>query len=395
MPMKRILAVVLAALLLLTACTPAGQNEPAEDTTPTTTKPTIRLEASEVARYQNIVDTENKWLADMQLSNGALPMTPITDGTVKVTPYFSDFAALALLNQADRYAANVKAYMDWHFSHLNTAAEDYNGVDGTIYDYNVTVSDGVVVKEEILYADGKKSYDSTDSYAATFLMVLLKYVEKTGDQAYILAHKAEIGRIVEAMFATMMGGLTLAKPDYAVKYLMDNCEVYEGMLAGAKLYKEVLVPADKTQTLMMQRLEQGAAEVADNIEKKMWSGSFYHPALDAADGVAWSFAWSDFYPSATAQTFPIMHGLIDTYSQRAQDLYAGFCNAYKWEEMDIPDRFYWGSNVYTAAMMGDVQRVSAYMSLYERVMNRHLFPLYNADAAKVSMAAYLMIQMGQ
>ena len=62
--------------------------------------------------------------------------------------------------------------------------------------------------------------------------------------------------------------------------------------------------------------------------------------------------------------------------------------------MDVPDRFYWGSNVYTAALMGDVERVSTYMSLYERVMSRHLFPLYNADAAKVCMAAYLMTQMG-
>ena len=146
---------------------------------------------------------------------------------------------------------------------------------------------------------------------------------------------------------------------------------------------------------MLNRLEQGATMVADGIEQKMWSGSFYHPALDAADGVAWEFAWSDFYPSATAQTFPIMHGLIATDSQRAQDLYAGFCNAYAWETMDIPDKFYWGSNVYVAAMMGDVERVSTYMTLYERVMNRHLFPLYNADAAKVSMAAYLMTQMGE
>ena len=385
--MKRVLSLGLALLMLLVGCAPADTGNDTPTTDPTTTQSTIRLEASEVARYQNIVDTENQWLADMQLSNGALPMTPIKDGTVKVTPYFADFTALALLNQPEKYAANVKAYMDWHFSHLNTAAQDHNGLDGTIYDYHITVEDGVVVKETILTDNGKNTYDSTDSYAATFLMVLQKYVEKTGDQAYILAHKAEIGRIAEVMFGTMVGDLTLAKPDYRVKYLMDNCEVYEGMLAGAKLYKDVLVPADQTQTLMLNRLEQGAAMVADGIEKKMWSGSYYHPTLDADDSVAWEFTWSNFYPSATAQTFPIMHGLIATDSQRAQDLYAGFCNAYAWENMEIPDQYYWGSNVYLAAMMGDVERVSTYMALYERVMNRHLFPLYNADAAKVSMAA--------
>lgn len=398
MAMKRALAVCLASVLLFTSCGPAagnGDGDHTTTTTTTTTKPNVRLEASEVARYQNIVDTENQWLADIQLSNGAMPMTPISDGTVKVTPYFSDFAALSLLNQADKYAANVKAYMDWHFAHLNTADTDYNGVDGTIYDYNITVEDGTVVKEEILYLDGKESYDSTDSYAATFLMVLQKYVEKTGDKAYILSHGTEIDRIVGAMFATMVGDLTLAKPDYQIKYLMDNCEVYEGMLAGAQLYTDVLVPADSGRTATRDKLRNGAQRVADAIEEKMWSGSFYHPALDPDDEVALKFSWSDFYPSATAQTFPIMHGLIDPSSQRAQDLYDGFCNAFQWETMDIPDQFYWGSNVYTAALMGDVERVSTYMSLYEQVMKRHIFPLYNADAAKVCMAAYLMTQMGE
>ena len=198
-----------------------------------------------MAFFQNIVDTENAWLASIQLSNGAMPMTPTTNGTVKVTPYFSDFAALSLLNQPNKYAGNVKKYMDWHFSHLNTAKTDYNGVDGTIYDYNVTVSSGKVTGEAILMSGGKKSYDSTDSYAATFLMVLQKYVEKTGDKAYIVAHKSEIERIVNAMFATMKNGLTLAKPDYAIKYLMDNCEVYGGLRAAASLYRDVLRDEEK------------------------------------------------------------------------------------------------------------------------------------------------------
>ena len=372
-----------------------GNNNGGGANTPTaTTKPTIKLEASEVAWYQTIVDSENAWLASMQLTNGAFPMTPTTSGTVKVTPYFSDFAALSLLNQADKYAFYVKRYMSWHFSHLNTAATDYNGVDGTIYDYNITVNNGTVVSEAILTSGGKKSYDSTDSYAATFLMVLQKYVEKTGDKAYILEHKAEIDRIVNAMFATMVNGLTLAKPDYRIKYLMDNCEVYEGMLAGAKLYSDVIVPANASAASTRDKLKNGAKQVADRIEKEMWTGSYYHPALGEDSGVAWNFAWSNYYPSATSQTFLIIHGLLDPASDRAQMLYKKFCESYAWENFSIPDTFYWGSNVYTAALMGDVNRVKAYMTKYEKIMKRHAYPLYNADAAKVCMAAYLMTQMG-
>ena len=390
--MKRLSLCLLAAALLLTACTPADPT-PAPDTSVAAGTPSFQLEASDLARCQAIVDSENAWLAGTQLSNGALPMRPSDNATVKVTPYFADFAALSMLNQAELYADNVKKYMDWHFSHLNTAQTDHNGVDGTIYDYNVTVRDGVVEKEEILIADGKNSYDSTDSYAATFLMVLQKYVEKTDDKQYILDHKDEIQRIVGALFATMVDGLTLAKPDYEVKYLMDNCEVYEGMLAGEKLYSNVLVPADKSLSATRDKLKNGAREVANCIELEMWGDGFYHPALDRDSAVAWDFDWNDYYPSATAQTFPIIHGLISPTSERARALYDGFCAAYAWETYDIPDNFIWGSNVYTAVLMGDVDRANTYLTRYEKVMKKHAYPLYNSDAAKVAMAAYYLLQL--
>ena len=392
--MKRTCLCLLATALLLTACTPVPP-APVPESSATDSTPSLRLEASDLARCQAIVDSENAWLAGMQLSNGALPMTPVTDGTVKVTPYFADFTSLSLLNQAEKYAAHVKKYMDWHFAHLNTAQTDYNGVDGTIYDYNITVRGGTVEKEEIHYTDGKPSYDSTDSYAATFLMVLQKYAEKTGDTAYILEHKAEIGRIVDAMLSTMAGDLTLSKPDYEIKYLMDNCEVYEGLLAAARLYEDILSPADKALSKTPDKLKKEARRVADAIESRMWGGSYYHPALDREDAVAWDFAWSDYYPSATAQTFPIIHGLIAPDSERARALYDGFCQAYAWETFNIPDNFVWGSNVYTAVLMGDAERANTYFTRYEKVMKRHAYPLYNADVAKVCMAAYLMIRMGE
>ena len=351
-------------------------------------KPTIQLGASDMELFQKVVDTENAWLASIQLDNGAIPMTPVTSGSATLNPYFSDFAALSMLNHADKYAANVKKYMDWHFDHLNTAKTDYNGVDGTIYDYTATVSNGKVTAEST-----KKTYDSTDSYAATFLMVVQKYVEKTGDKAYAVAHKSEIERIVNAMFATSHNGLTLAKPDYAIKYLMDNCEVYGGMVAAEKLYTDVLVPAGASKTTR-DKLKNGAKTVANKIEQKMWTGSHYLPALGTDDKSAYAFSWGNYYPSATAQVFPVLFGLIDPGSDRAKSLYDTFCQNYDWENFNHPDTFYWGSNVQAAAMMGDVDSVRTYMSIYERVvMKTHRYPLYNADAAKVCMAAYEILQM--
>ncbi|MBQ5905064.1 MAG: hypothetical protein IIW88_04270, partial [Clostridia bacterium] len=84
--------------------------------------------------FRQIFESETEWLASLQLENGALPMTYSPNGKLTVNPYFADFAALALLDDAEKYAGNVKAYMDWHFAHLNTAEEDFGGLDGTIYD---------------------------------------------------------------------------------------------------------------------------------------------------------------------------------------------------------------------------------------------------------------------
>ena len=354
----------------------------------TPVQPNVQLGKEDMELLQKIVDTENAWLAGMQLDNGALPMTPTTNGQVKVTPYFSDFVALSLLNQADKYAANVKKYMEWHFNHLNTSAQDYNRVDGTIYDYTLTVSNGKVTAEKT-----DKTYDSIDSYAAMFLIVLQKYVEKTGDKAYVVSRAADIERIVNALFSTMVGDLTIAKPDYAIKYLMDNCEVYEGLVAGAKLYKDTLVPAGASSATR-DKLSSYATTVANAIETRMWnSKGYYEPALGGDNAVAWTFKWTEYYPSATAQTFPIIHGLIDPSGSRAKLLYASFCESYDWENFNHPDTFYWGSNVYTAALMGDYASAKVYFQGYEKIMKRHSYPLYNADAARVCMAAYLFLQM--
>lgn len=191
------------------------------------TLPEKEVKATEenLSLFREIYETETEWLASLQLDNGAIPMTAAKNGELRMSPYFADVSALALLDNAEKYKDNVKAYMDWHFAHLNTAEDDVNGLDGTIYDYTITVKDGKVEKEVITESSDKKSYDSTDSYAATFICVLDKYYEKTDDSGYILSHAPDIDRITGVMDATMHNGLTYARPDHKVKYLMDNCEV--------------------------------------------------------------------------------------------------------------------------------------------------------------------------
>lgn len=355
------------------------------------TPPESVLTPEERTYYQSIVDSENAWLASTQLSNGALPMTPTTNGKVRTNPYFADFAALSLLNQPELYADVVKKYMDWHFDHLNTAVEDPYGVEGTIFDYTYTVTNGVVTMEEWIVLT--PTYDSVDSYAATFLMVLQKYAEKTGDTAYILANADHVERVISALMAMMDNGLTLGKPNSPVKMLMDNCEVYAGLQAAAKLYNDVLVPAGMG-TAMRTLLQRSADKVAAAIERDMWTGQYYHTALNQ-DGTVFSpFSWAEYYPSATAQLFPMLHGVLGADTERARTLYAEFCRRYDWENLNHPDAYVWSSNAYTAAVMGDYARVGTFLTAYnDMVTASRGFPLYNGDAAWACMTAYYMTQL--
>ena len=42
--------------------------------------------------------------------------------------------------------------------------------------------------------------------------------------------------------------------------------------------------------------------------------------------------------------------------------------------------------------MNDVDRVTAYMTNYATLTDDHAWPLYNADIARTSMAAYMMLE---
>ena len=344
--------------------------------------------------FETIFERETQWLASLQLENGAIPMTYSKNGELTMNPYFADFAALALLDKSDLYADHVKKYMDWHFAHLNTAEEDFNGLDGTIYDYKITMKDGRIADEKISNPEDADSYDTTDSYAATFLTVVHKYYCKTGDIDYLIANAQDIKRITNVMFATLQNGLTYAKHNHRVKYLMDNCEVYEGAIAAERIFEELVLKGKTEYTDMRDDCNELIYTVKDNINYKLWNfvGGYYLPGITAYVKIPTKiFSWNTYYPQATSQLFPIICGVIEPGSERAKTLYSKFCESFHWEAFDYPDPFYWGANVYAAAVMNDLDSVVEYMENYLPLTETHNWPLYNMDSARVAMAAKIML----
>jgi len=344
--------------------------------------PEYTLTAEERELLEDFVETERAYIAGNQIENGAIPMTYNPDAELTVNPYFSCYAVIALLDDAETYADEVKKYFEWHFAHLNTSETDYAGIDGTIYDHIVTVENGVVTAERM----HPRKYDSSDSYAAIFLTAINKYYEKTGDAEYLISKKNELSRVVNAMTATMHNGLAFACPDYKIKFLMDNSEVYEGAVNGAEIFEKVICPADSSYNKTLDICKDTAEKVSNAIERKMWdyNKGYYQTALTQTGTNASNFSWNSFYPSATSQLFAISCGVISPETERAKNLYAEFCNHHDWEHLNFNSEFCWGSVVMAAAKMNDKDRVVTYAKSYNAEFGDHAYPLYSGDAGRAA-----------
>lgn len=351
--------------------------------------PEVVLTQEEKEFLETFVETERAYIAGNQIENGAIPMTYNANAELTVNPYFSCYAVLALLDDAENYQDEVKTYFEWHFAHLNTEKTDYAGIDGTIYDHIVTVENGIVTAERM----HPRKYDSSDSYAAIFLTVLNKYYNETGDAEYIISKRNDIARVVNAMTATMHNGLAFACPDYKIKFLMDNSEVYEGAVNGAELFEKVICPADSSYNKTLDICKDTASDVSDAIERQMWdyNNGYYKTALNPSGTSAAKVNWSSFYPTATSQLFAISCGVISPETERAKNLYATFCEYHDWEHLNFNSEFCWGSVVIAAAKMNDKDRVITYAESYNEEYGDHAYPLYSGDAGRAAHGVQIIL----
>ena len=336
------------------------------------------------AYYRELAAGEAAWLSSIQLENGAIPFRGETHGEASITPYFSDIAAWGLL-EGGEYRA-VRDYIQWHMAHLNDVVSDYSGIAGTIYDYTIEVDDGKVVSEK-----SERHYDSVDSYAATFLILISEYCQRTGDEALFRQYQDQVLLVLGAMERTIdRDGLSFTKPDYLVKYLMDNAEVYAALGCMESLLERYPVPDGKR---ILTRLRQRRTSLNERLEALLWNQGErrYETGADAKGKTLAVGGWQEFYPDATAQLFPILFGLLEPASQRAQEIYQRFCREHAWQEMEHyatgNASFYWGLVAYAGAKMGDEERVYQYMEYYRRcVLPDRDYPLYCGDAGWIILA---------
>ncbi len=344
------------AIILATSARAQGINAAASNT--------MRVaDQTQSGPYRTNFDATSNWVSQFSQPDGALLYTP-----QQIDPYFANIAAIGMTKDPHRMP-EVVAWMNWYIGHLNWP--DKWGLYGTTYNY--TVDNGVETSTN--------DADSTDSYAATFL-TLAWNAWKRGDastRSYILTLSYQLDVIGGVLIQTQQSdGLTWAKPDYQIKYLMDNSEAYRGLRDLASLYNRAFKDAAKAAYYnaaanAMQKGIQGMWLNGTWAVYKDWYGHYIPPNL------------ATWYPDASAQVFPVLMGAVTSADVRAQRAYASFNAAWPgWPQLSFnsQDPFPWCLVADAAAAMGDRARVARYIGSIQNMYVNPGFPwpFYGAEA---------------
>jgi hypothetical protein len=326
--------------------------------------------------YQQNFNATSQWVSQFSQADGAILYVP-----GQIEPYFANIGAIGMTKDPNRMP-EVLAWMNWYVSHLNWP--DKWGLYGTVYDY--TVSNGV---ETPTY-----TADSTDSYAATFLTLAWNAWE-SGDphaRSYISSVAYQLDVIGGVLIQTQQSdGLTWARPDYEIKYLMDNSEGYRGLSDLASLFNALGDSAKSSYyTAAATSMKNGILSMWMNGKwavYKDWYGNFIAPNMGT---------W---YADASSQIFPVLMGVVKSSDPRAQQAYAALNAAWPgWPELSFnsQDPFPWCLVVEGAAAMGDQARVTTYINAVQSkyVDSGFPWPFYNAEAGWFMRANNYMLGRG-
>jgi hypothetical protein len=224
--------------------------------------------------------TDANWIMGAYISSGpmsgAIGTYPDPGGSQHIEPYFDNFAAMGLA-RAYQITGNT-SYINATWSHLAWYA---NHVDSSGYAHNWDLVNGTWTEEE------NPGYDSTDSYAATFLIALLAAYRASNNLTELQNFNSAIQTAVNAIHSTQeANGLTDAKPGYTGELLEDNVETYQGLLAAGNLATIL------GNTNLANQAYGDAAPMAGTINSTMWN---------SANG--WYY-WAVFNDGSTQPTNP-------------------------------------------------------------------------------------------
>lgn len=377
-------------VMLLAAAAAVSMSASCDSDSSTLPPPTVVRpedeDADEMGKIYDFVQSyQLDYIRSLQLPSGAIKDN---DGqSSKITPYFAHFAVMALLTDpTDENISAVQEYMLWYFSKLNGTVTEFRDDEtaGSVYDYFAPAE------------TTQGTYDSVDSYAATFLEIAMRLGQLSeSNLSWLAGYTEEISLVLSAMLATIdtetnaLPGsdqndfLSIAHYRYPVKYLMDNSEVNMGLKAAIWLSENGIISTD--------------ADLNDILERNTEAiKALYNAANQNYDYAKGNESdWSVFYPGATAQLYPCLFGVTSPLETRSRQIYETFNVHYPdWSSGTTYDTYPWTMVVYAAAVMNDTERVESYV--------RHIYELnskgeqmgywYDAEAGSLVLAIDTIIK---
>lgn len=364
--MKTNLKIFLSAgLLAVTISACKKQQEELSDNSTIQVVANNKLKTQAIYNYDALINKEIAYILSCQLSSGAIKMYPANSN---VNAYFANVACLGLLEKpTTANVAAVKSWMAWYMTHLNGTTNPVKGgseIGGSVYDYSY---DGTTLTS-------LGTYDSIDSYAATFLTLAKRLVEiSPANNSWLAGYSYQLTLIGNALTACIDNssntmpvgytpddndGLTIDSYVHGAKYLMDNVEVNEGFRSMVWLQSNVITGGSPAYYQSVLTAHTSA------IESQLWRSTMYNWNDNGTTG-ATNSSWSTWYADAIGQLFPVMLGLIDPTSSRAVSLYSTFNTNYpNWSTGTVydPSGFPTVLVAYAAAKMNDVTGATNYLN---------------------------------
>lgn len=357
----------------------------------TSTAPPPTKDGSQVIQdidivYGNVSSIQQAYIRSLQLSSGAIKDNEQSNS--KITPYFANLSAMALLkNPTQQNQDVVKKYIVWYLKKLNASTNPHLGdapeIEGSIYDY---------------YAPSEKTegtYDSVDSYAATFLEVLKLYAMVSEENAtWLKKYASKFTLVANAMLKTIdtdtnrIPGVTSVDEDdflsvasfvYDVKYLMDNCELNMGLHAAQWLKEKQIIESAADLNLILSKNTESIKNLYKTDYFDYWKVKAPITMMD----------WSKFYPNATAQLYPHTFGIVAPESEMANKVYTLFNKHYPgWSRGEYYAEYPWAFISYAAATINDKVRVETYMKHINsfNIKGQQMTRWFSAEAAFVILA---------
>lgn len=334
--------------------------------------------------YHELAEEETAWLEALQLSDGSFSCYQLEqEQSARINPYFSSYAALAVLkcDHKNEKKERIDAYLDWYFLHMN-AETDTKGSVGTVYDYQAEVQGRTVISETCTNA-----YDSADSYAAVFLMLLWEHFNKYQDYEIFYERKEQIDQLVDLLLGLQSDGYTESMQASNIKYLMNNMEAYQGMQCALNLYDALWKPEERTT-----QLERAVVEFQNDFDEVWWNDGYYYSVLEGDNRSFYGdrMDWDKLYEFAAPQLFPVMFGVKKATDEQSEQVYSCFCKQWDWKNMQYEKQTTgnqtWSLIAYAAMIMGDYESVDTFLANFKEKIKDRSYPYYSGDSVWVVLA---------